>query len=60
MSEKHLYTRKYTGERTYWENKERTGVALVSRCGALSSAILFPHFQETTSAYTPDLEHLSM
>ena len=34
-----------TGERTYWENQERTGVALVSRCGARSSVILSPHFQ---------------
>ena len=60
MSEKRLYTRTSTNELTYWGNKGHTGVVLVSRRGHLSSVIRSPHFLQTTSAYTHDLEHLEV
>ena len=60
MSEKHLYTCKSTNECTYWENKGHTGVVLVSRCDRLSSALLSPHFLQTTSAYMPDVGRLAV
>ena len=58
--EKRLYTRKYTSECKYWENKGHTGVVLVSRCGCQSPLILPPHYLQTAAAYTPSLEHLAV
>ena len=60
MSEKRFYIREYTGEWTHWGNKGHTGVALVSRCGCLSSVIRSPRFLQTTSANTPDWERLEV
>ena len=42
------------------ENRARTGVVLVSRCGCRRSLIRAPHFLQTISAYTPDLERLEV
>ncbi len=60
MSQKHLYIRTSTGEWMYWGNKGRTGVALGSRYGCLSSPLRSPHLLQSTLAYTLDLEHLAM
>ena len=54
----HAYPCTFTNECTYWGNKRHTGVVLVSRCDCHSSLLLSPHFLQTTSAYTPDLERL--
>ena len=42
------------------ENKAHTGGVLVSRYGCLYFLIRAPHFLQTTSAYTPDLERLEV
>ena len=57
MLEKHLYTRTTINEWRYWENERHTGVVLVSRYDCLSSVIVSPYFLQTSSEYTPDLEH---
>ena len=60
MSEKHLYAPTSTIQCTYWGISGHTGVVLVSRYDCLSSGLLSPHFLQTTSVYTPDLERLAV